>query len=122
MVLSNCKHLQTGRQFCQGALAPSKQPVSRPARLQAPQQQYLQPQRLAEAQICRAAAVEVQPEAAVPGMSAYLDTLRWSKDGLVPVIVQVTALCYSDVSDMAATTVQPTQFICVTINPAWTDA
>jgi hypothetical protein len=31
----------------------------------------------------------VQPEAAVPGMSAYLDTLRWSKDGLVPVIVQV---------------------------------
>lgn len=32
--------------------------------------------------------VVVQPEAAVPGMSAYLDSLKWSKDGLVPVIVQ----------------------------------
>jgi hypothetical protein len=34
---------------------------------------------------------KVQPESAVPGMSAYLDSLKWSKDGLVPVIVQVRA-------------------------------
>jgi hypothetical protein len=30
-----------------------------------------------------------KPEAEVPGMTAYLDSLRWSKDGLVPVIAQV---------------------------------
>lgn len=42
------------------------------------QQQQVQPQQ------------EMQAEAAVPGMSAYLDSLRWSKDGLVPVIVQVS--------------------------------
>jgi phosphoribosyl-AMP cyclohydrolase len=48
--------------------------------------------------VCRAVeeqqqqqSVAVQPEAAVPGMSAYLDSLKWSKDGLVPVIVQVCA-------------------------------
>lgn len=89
MVLSYCKHLQRGKQFCQGPPAPTRQPLCRPARLPAPQKQHLQPQKLTGAQICRAAAVEVQPEAAVPGMTAYLDTLRWSKDGLVPVIVQV---------------------------------
>jgi hypothetical protein len=33
--------------------------------------------------------VQAQPEAAVPGMAAYLDSLKWAKDGLVPVIVQV---------------------------------
>eukprot|EP00878_Enallax_costatus_P006566 GHUV01006884.1.p1 GENE.GHUV01006884.1~~GHUV01006884.1.p1 ORF type:complete len:306 (+),score=55.90 GHUV01006884.1:46-963(+) len=42
-----------------------------------------------QAHICSAGAVaEVRPEAAVPGMSDYLDRLRWSPDGLVPVIVQ----------------------------------
>lgn len=30
-----------------------------------------------------------KPEAEVPGMTAYLDSLRWGKDGLVPVIAQV---------------------------------
>lgn len=48
--------------------------------------------------ICRAVeeqqqqSVAVRPEAAVPGMSAYLDSLKWSQDGLVPVIVQVCSL------------------------------
>jgi hypothetical protein len=39
-----------------------------------------------------AAAVEqraVKPESEVPGMSAYLDSLRWNNDGLVAVIAQV---------------------------------
>lgn len=45
--------------------------------------------------ICRAVeeqqqqSVAVRPEAAVPGMISYLDSLKWSQDGLVPVIVQV---------------------------------
>ena len=34
-------------------------------------------------------AAAVKPEAEVPGMSAYLDSLRWSKDGLIPAIAQV---------------------------------
>lgn len=48
--------------------------------------------------VCRAIeeqqqqSVAVRPEAAVPGMSAYLDSLKWSQDGLVPVIVQVCSL------------------------------
>lgn len=33
----------------------------------------------------------VQPEGEVPGMSAYLDGLRWNNDGLVAVIAQVGA-------------------------------
>jgi len=43
------------------------------------------------AHVCQAveSQQQVQPEAAVPGMTTYLDSLRWSKDGLVPVIVQV---------------------------------
>lgn len=39
-----------------------------------------------------AAAVEqraVKPEGEVPGMSAYLDSLKWNSDGLVAVIAQV---------------------------------
>jgi hypothetical protein len=43
----------------------------------------------AKSQVGAAAAAAVQPESQVAGMSAYLDSLRWSKDGLVPVIVQV---------------------------------
>jgi hypothetical protein len=39
--------------------------------------------------------VQVQPEAAVPGMAAYLDSLKWAKDGLVPVIVQVSTILNS---------------------------
>eukprot|EP00879_Flechtneria_rotunda_P011546 GHRR01012060.1.p1 GENE.GHRR01012060.1~~GHRR01012060.1.p1 ORF type:complete len:313 (+),score=84.63 GHRR01012060.1:374-1312(+) len=41
-------------------------------------------------QSCQAQAntVTVQPESAVPGMTAYLDKLRWSSNCLVPVIVQ----------------------------------
>jgi hypothetical protein len=31
-----------------------------------------------------------KPEAQVPGMTAYLDSLRWGKDGLLPVIAQVS--------------------------------
>ena len=33
--------------------------------------------------------LKFQPESAVPGMSSYLDSLCFAKDGLVPVIVQV---------------------------------
>lgn len=44
--------------------------------------------------------VQVQPESAVPGMSPYLDSLKWSKDGLVPVIVQV-----SDAAAVSSTSV-----------------
>jgi hypothetical protein len=46
--------------------------------------------RRARLQTCAAAAapVEVKPEAAVPGMTAFLDSLKWDKDGLVAVIVQ----------------------------------
>lgn len=45
--------------------------------------------------VCFAGAVaDVKPEAALPGMTEYLDSLRWSSDGLVPVIVQVT-ICYT---------------------------
>jgi hypothetical protein len=36
----------------------------------------------------------VKPEAEVPGMSAYLDSLRWSKDGLIPAIAQVCDVVY----------------------------
>lgn len=43
-----------------------------------------------QAEASQAPQAVVQPEAAVPGMSAYLDSLRWATDGLVPVIVQVT--------------------------------
>ncbi|KAF6265463.1 hypothetical protein COO60DRAFT_1281356 [Scenedesmus sp. NREL 46B-D3] len=87
MVLSRCKHLQRSSRH-QGGLAPSRQPRCWPVRVPATQEQKKQLPQLAGAQLCRAAAVEVQPEAAVSGMTAYLDTLRWSKDGLVPVIVQ----------------------------------
>lgn len=90
MVLSSCKHLQRSSRH-QGGLAPSRQPRCWPVRVPATQEQKKQLRQLAGAQLCRAAAVEVQPEAAVSGMTAYLDTLRWSKDGLVPVIVQVRA-------------------------------
>jgi hypothetical protein len=46
--------------------------------------------RRARLQTCAAAAApaEVKPEAAVPGMTAFLDSLKWDKDGLVAVIVQ----------------------------------
>jgi hypothetical protein len=41
---------------------------------------------------CQAAeTAEVQAESVIPGMTAYLDSLKWSKDGLIPVIVQVGA-------------------------------
>ena len=33
-----------------------------------------------------------KPEAEVPGMSEYLDSLKWSKDGLVPVIAQASGV------------------------------
>ena len=41
--------------------------------------------------VCAAAAQQqaVRPEAEVPGMSPYLDSLRWNSDGLVAVIAQV---------------------------------
>jgi len=43
---------------------------------------------------CRAVAAapqqqDVKPEGEVPGMSAYLDSLKWNSDGLVAVIAQV---------------------------------
>lgn len=44
--------------------------------------------------VTRAAAVQqqaVKPEGDVPGMTAYLDSLRWNKDGLVAVIAQVNS-------------------------------
>lgn len=38
---------------------------------------------------CRAAAAaEAQPEAAVEGMTAFLDSLKWDKNGLVVAIAQ----------------------------------
>lgn len=33
--------------------------------------------------------IELLAENDVPGMTSYLDSLRWSSDGLIPVIVQV---------------------------------
>jgi hypothetical protein len=36
-----------------------------------------------------AAPAAVKPEAEVPGMTAFLDSLKYDKDGLVAVIVQV---------------------------------
>ena len=37
---------------------------------------------------CRAAAAAAQPEAAVEGMTAFLDSLKWDKNGLVVAIAQ----------------------------------
>lgn len=70
-------------------------------RLQAASRRVAPLTQRSRSQLCRAvesaeqqqqAQQQVQPEAAVPGMSAYLDSLRWAKDGLVPVIVQVGRL------------------------------
>lgn len=46
-------------------------------------------------QLCNAASAppaSVKPESEVPGMSAYLDSLKWDKSGLVAAIAQVRAL------------------------------
>lgn len=87
MVLSQCRQLQGSK--CCHALIHTRQAVRKSVRRQHGQQQLVGFQKLGDLLVCNAAAVEVQPESTVPGMSSYLDSLRWSKDGLVPVIVQV---------------------------------
>lgn len=89
MVLSQCKgmHLHCSQRVaavrCQHSV------------LQAPKRQLKNPHESNSngsriSHVCFAGAVaEVKPEAAIPGMAEYLDKLRWSADGLVPVIVQV---------------------------------
>lgn len=39
--------------------------------------------------VCSAAPASVKPESDVPGMSKFLDSLKYNKDNLVAVIVQV---------------------------------
>ena len=46
-------------------------------------------------QLCRSSPIDtpatstVEPESAIPGMTAFLDSLKWDQNGLVAVIVQV---------------------------------
>lgn len=92
MALSQVQQLQqissTFKSCAQTAFSPLP-------RLQGSSNALQRRQQRSTAHICRAVEseqqqrVQVQPEAAVPGMSAYLDSLIWAKDGLVPVIVQV---------------------------------
>ena len=79
--------LLTARQCPPSAILPLQ-------RLPAASRNAWKPTQRSSSQLCCAVEAgqqqqQVQPEAAVPGMSAYLDSLRWAKDGLVPVIVQV---------------------------------
>lgn len=47
--------------------------------------------RLVAASVAAAPRNAVRPEGEVPGMSAYLESLRWNSDGLVAVIAQARA-------------------------------
>jgi phosphoribosyl-AMP cyclohydrolase len=59
------------------------------------------------------------PEADVPGMSAYLDGLRWSSDGLVPVIVQVRSMQPASPAWLAARTLVVTSSSCTSRGFLW---
>ena len=90
-------HAQSQMQIKATARQSVQNAILQPQRLHAASKRTITCTQRSGSQVCRAVEsaeqqqqVQVQSEAAVPGMSAYLDSLRWAKDGLVPVIVQVS--------------------------------